>query len=174
MVSSRNDIITRLGGKVQYEMTVIEFAERLIEDRSLTEICGNFDMDSLADLLDDLLRIAFFPQNESRAKREAKLSLQHFRLFQLGLSDEHFDCVRTHFQEALRHSWITENVVKEALWYFDTLRPLFDSQVTEDQTIGNPNAAGQKQTNKTGVSAQNVALSQVDDRSKVTMMAPTA
>lgn len=178
MSCGKNDIINRLGGKVQYEMTVIDFAERLIKDSSLKRIYGNFDVDSLAGLLHDLLRAVLFEeedtQGESRAKREAKLVLHHFRLFQLGLNGTHFDTIRNHFRDALFHSWVEEEIVCEATSYLDSIWPLFESQALDHQNVCWRKKMDAKATYKHSDTRQTPSLAQVDILTKNTMAPRTA
>lgn len=156
-------------------MTVIEFAERLIEDPSLTSIYGNFDVDSLAGLLHDTLRVALFETAEdgSRAKQEAKLFLHHFRLFQLGLNGNHFQVIKDHFREALLHSWVDEAIVEEAVSYLDSLWPLFRDHDGASSTNSHSGTKERKTSDREGAN-ETVALAQLDVLLKKIMVPRTA
>lgn len=115
-VNSKNDIVNRMGGMTQYEMTIMDFCERLRTDKELGKFYGNMDIDSLFLFQKETLEWAFgdFATPEERHKAENRIKLRHYRLLKSGLSDQHFDAILQQFVEAMRESWVEDDVVNDA------------------------------------------------------------
>lgn len=124
-----------MGGHAQYEMAIFDLCDRMIEDKTLAEVYGNFESSSLADMQKEFLDLAFLENEEDRDTLEARVFLHHFRLFELGLSEKHFDAIEMHLVESLRHAWVDEDVIAEASDRVESLRHLFVLMNKESSTV---------------------------------------
>ncbi len=54
-----------------------------------------------------------------------RTTLQHYRLFQLGLDASHFEIVTNHLLDSLEYSWCEADVIEDMLDLFEPLRASF-------------------------------------------------
>lgn len=111
---------------MDYEMTIIDYTERLTLDIDLRRHFDSLSASSFSRFPRELLDLAFLnPTTEHAAGlRERKLRL--YRLItECDLNDSHFDRMKMHFVESLRHSWVNTDIIEIASKHLDDLRYLF-------------------------------------------------
>eukprot|EP00980_Cylindrotheca_fusiformis_P012249 scaffold2986_cov82-Cylindrotheca_fusiformis.AAC.1 len=64
-------------------------------------------------------------------KIKSRVALRHFRLFQRGLCEKHFDLLSEHFADALRDCWLPQDVIGLCLNGFQQMRPMFEENGQE-------------------------------------------
>eukprot|EP00934_Nitzschia_sp_Nitz4_P003712 Nitzschia sp. Nitz4//scaffold286_size23798//8623//9249//NITZ4_008450-RA/size23798-processed-gene-0.27-mRNA-1//-1//CDS//3329545738//3702//frame0 len=130
----KNNILARLGGETQMEMTILGFCDRLRDDATLNKFYNEVSSSNLVTMQHDAIDYAFLVDADETSsdnyadyyeKLEGRLLLQHYRLLDAGLSVKHFPAIREHFMESLRESWVQESDVEEAAKYFDSLQFVF-------------------------------------------------
>lgn len=123
----KDDLVNRIGGMVQYDMTILEFCCSLRDEKHLRKFYGNFDTESFLTFQRETLDWAFcdFQSAEERERATARVMLRHHRLIQEGLGDRHYDTIEHHFVDALRHSWVDEEVIEIVIQHLKRLRTLF-------------------------------------------------
>eukprot|EP00934_Nitzschia_sp_Nitz4_P003990 Nitzschia sp. Nitz4//scaffold286_size23798//10403//11032//NITZ4_008451-RA/size23798-processed-gene-0.44-mRNA-1//-1//CDS//3329545741//3980//frame0 len=140
----KNNIVARLGGEAQLEMTVLDFCDRLREDPALAKFYSKVSSSSLLVMQRDAVEFAFAVDSEETTsdsqadyfeKLESRVMLQHYRLLDAGLASKHFPAIREHFVESLRHSWAEESVIEEASKYFDSLHFIFGTLSQWDDSV---------------------------------------
>eukprot|EP00934_Nitzschia_sp_Nitz4_P008667 Nitzschia sp. Nitz4//scaffold190_size42200//10912//11637//NITZ4_007389-RA/size42200-processed-gene-0.59-mRNA-1//1//CDS//3329540135//8657//frame0 len=131
----KDNLIERMGGEAQLEMTILGFCDRLQADNTLKKYYGKMEPSNLMILQRDAIDYAFAEdaddasdaQAQAYEKLESKVLLQHYRLLDAGLGAKHFPAIRQHFVESLRESWAEESVIQDAEKHFDTLKFIFGS-----------------------------------------------
>ena len=63
----------------------------------------------------------------------ALIHTKHQRLFDEGLSEEHFDIVAAHFIDTLNHLGVKQAEIDEAVGVIAPLRPVFEREAIEAQ-----------------------------------------
>lgn len=63
----------------------------------------------------------------------ALIHTKHKRLFDEGLSEEHFDIVAGHFIDTLNHLGVKQMQIDEAVGVIAPLRPVFEKEAIEAQ-----------------------------------------
>lgn len=67
------------------------------------------------------------PEGEMEThSRRSRVALHHFRLFQSGLNESHFDVLSKHLKYALEDCWASDDVIQDCERHFASLRPLFE------------------------------------------------
>ncbi len=126
----KSDSLTRFGGEAQYDMAVFDFCDRIIEDSTLAFFYGAFGHDRLAVVQKNLLDLAFLESADEEGYISSLLNsvtLEHSKLFTIGLNETHFDSLKNPFVEALRHSWVEEDVLEEAILLLKPLPVMFSN-----------------------------------------------
>lgn len=127
----KKDVISRLGGPLQYQKLIIELTERLVRDPKLKPSFGSLDYNGVHKVLKDMLDLALCDLDmESREKLHAKVVLYHYGLFLLGLNATNFTDIKNHLIGALLHSWVDADVIDDILSLFEELRKeVFDADI---------------------------------------------
>jgi hypothetical protein len=111
-------------------MTIIDYNERLTLDTELWRHFASLSAPSFIRFQRELLDVAFLDQTtteEATGLRERKLHL--YRLIsECGLNENHFDRMKMHLIESLRHSWVNSDIIEIANNHLDDLRYLFAHQ----------------------------------------------
>ncbi|CAJ1930957.1 unnamed protein product [Cylindrotheca closterium] len=129
-VHFKDNIIERMGGSSSLNMLVVSFCENIKDDPSLAQYFGNFAFKDLSVLEEELLMAALVEsegENDIQSRR-SRVALRHFRLFESGLNEHHFDRISKHLKYALEDCWAPEDVIQDCGRHFAGLRPLFEHQ----------------------------------------------
>lgn len=128
------NLIQKLGGHSLYQFIILSFCENILEDQGLSEIYEDHDIDSLADLKQNLLDTSFLrveskqPIFAGEGSRN-RIILQNYALFEKGFNVHHFDQLRKHFVSALHESWIQDDALFDLCQQrFDDLRSIFEDE----------------------------------------------
>lgn len=123
----KDNLLSRIGGSYSLNFLVISWCKHIQEDSSLKEFYGDYSLDNLTGLQQKLLMAAFVePANKAEAKNlRSRVTMQHYRLFESGLNETHFDKLSVHFSSALRDCWQSNDVIEDCEKYFKELRSLF-------------------------------------------------
>ena len=122
----KDNLLLHFGGEMDYEMTIIDYNERIISDNELRRHFEALSASRFNRFLCELLDLAFLDQtkNEDGDLRDRKLWL--YRLIsECALNECNFDRMKMHFIESLRHSWVNGDVIAIASSHLEDLRYLF-------------------------------------------------
>lgn len=110
---------------MDYEMTIIDYNERVALDNEFRRPFDALSASRFDQFLCELLDLAFLDQTADDAGvRERKLHL--YRLIsECDLNEGHFDRLKMHFIESLRHSWVNGDSIEIASNHLEDLRYLF-------------------------------------------------
>lgn len=127
-VHFKDNIIERIGGSSNLNLLVVSFCEYIKEDPSLVEFNGNLAFKDLSTMEEELLMAALVEtEGETEAQtRRSRVALRHFRLFQSGLNELHFDVLSKHLKYALEDCWASDDVIQDCERHFASLRPIFE------------------------------------------------
>lgn len=80
--SYKDEIVKCMGGRAQYEMTVLQFCENLKDHEELRRFYGDMDINSLFLFQQETLDWAFvaYLSSEERNNAETRVKLRHHRL----------------------------------------------------------------------------------------------
>jgi truncated hemoglobin YjbI len=122
----KHDLIAKIGGQSQFDFLIIDYCETIREDPFLQCFFGNFDLHSLITLQTEMLDTAFLDVSEVEAVGlRNHLALRHYRLFEMGFNEQHFDVLEEHFQEAMRDCWVEDDIMEALKKDYNELRPIF-------------------------------------------------
>ena len=122
----KNNIVERLGGIRQYEMTALHMGESMMKDPDLKRFFGSAAADDLCALQMSVLDLALGDMdNGTRNFLLNRATLRHYRLFQEGLNGTHFALIQNHLEAALRESWADADVIDGVLALFKPLQESF-------------------------------------------------
>ena len=130
----KNDILSRMGGNCQYEMTIYRWSELILEDPQLRRLFRKVTLDDAFGMNRNLLDLVLrdFDTKAKQGTLRNRAFLQHYRLFRDGMnSTSDFDCLKATLSDALQHSWTDEDVCTEVLEAFETLRTSFFEEGTK-------------------------------------------
>lgn len=127
MDGCKRNIIERMGGPSYFDVIVFQMCERTLEDKRLQKYFGQCHIDDLFDMQRVLMNLAIceFRDEEAKQKVYYRATLQHYRLFELGLDVNHFDILKSHLIASLEYSWCDADVMKDLLDLFESLRTDF-------------------------------------------------
>ena len=132
--SNNNGFLERIGGESQYDFLIMTFCDSILEDAALQGFFQNFEMEAMAALMKRFLGITF----QSSARLDVtdedvrgKIVLRNYALFEMGLSQTHFEQLQSHFEFALHDSWLEEEVMNECKGRFNDLRKVFEMERQE-------------------------------------------
>jgi truncated hemoglobin YjbI len=109
----KHDLIAKIGGQVQFDFLIMDYCETIQEDPCLQRFFGTCELNSLITLQTEMLNAAFLDVSEEEAEGlRTHLALKHYRLFEMGFNERHFDVLEEHFQEAMRDCWIQDDVME--------------------------------------------------------------
>lgn len=133
----KNDIVNRMGGTTQYEMTVLDFCERIRSHKKLFKYYEGMDINSLFLFQKETFDWAFgdYATSDEESKAKNRVKLRHYRVLKNGLSDRHFDAICQQFVEAMRESWVEEDVINEATENLQCLHSLLRSMKPSKEKI---------------------------------------
>lgn len=131
----KDNLLERMGGSSNLDFLTISYCERIEDDSSLEVFYGKCDWKNLICLQSEMIMAALL-KTDSQSDADslkARVSLRHYRLFELGFNEAHFDTLANHFAGALRDCWISDDAIKRCDLYFKELRPLFESSANKQQ-----------------------------------------
>lgn len=124
-VKYKDDLLERIGGTGIFDFLIISFSERIHDDPRLSRFYGNFSLDHLIAFQKELLMAALLEHasEEDAHNVLTRVTLRHYRLFELGLNEDHFDSLCHHFSCGLHDCWVPSDVAKDCETHFRSLRP---------------------------------------------------
>lgn len=123
---SKLEIIQRLGGQHLYDMIVLDLCSRISCDPKLFKFYRTFNSKDLCVQQRRVLDTCFLDSGtEQRKAAESLIILYHFRLFQIGLGDRHFDRILDHLVESLRVAWADEDLIDVIISRYESMRGVF-------------------------------------------------
>jgi len=131
----KDNLVHRIGGPMDFEMTIIDLCDRLMNDNILMQhFCRLLGKTTLYQFQTELLDFAFLDQsaleNNHIDLRSIKLRLQR-NIAACGLTMEHFDIIKNHFIESLRHSWCNSDVIEAAFKHLESITHMFGGDFVE-------------------------------------------
>jgi len=149
----KENIIDRIGGPMDYEMAVIDLCDRSMQDRTLKYHFRNMGSAALSKFQTELLELAFLDQSAAGNNhvdiRSIKLRQQRI-IAECGFTEQHFDLIKGHVIESLRHSWCNGDVIEMAANHIESVRYLFEGDcvqaLREKQVLEAKSAVGPRNT----------------------------
>lgn len=126
-------LLDRLGGKAALKAAVDEFYARLVRDHGLLPFFVGVNVEQLKKHQYNFMSTAFtkIPEGMNIA---GIIKEKHARLFEMGLSEYHFDLVASHFVATLQYLKVEPSVIDEAAGVILPLRPTFVECAAEVRT----------------------------------------
>ncbi|CAJ1942342.1 unnamed protein product [Cylindrotheca closterium] len=133
----RENIVERMGGEATFEFFLVSYCERLEEDHRLHHYFKDLDSKSMTRLQKELLLMAFLqPTSDNDFKTlTRRVSSKFSALFALGMNEEHFEMMESHFSASLYDCLSREDVIQSCLRLFANLMTFFQDNslsVTND------------------------------------------
>lgn len=125
----KDALVEKVGGQRHYDFAVINYCEMIRKDPRVNFFFAHLNLRGLILMQKDFLDGAFLvlPQQDT-AVVMGYLVRKYQLLWQMGINEEYFDVLKSHFVEALRDSWIDESLVKLFEKHYESLRPLFQQK----------------------------------------------
>jgi len=123
-MTDKTTLKERLGGEVALRAAVDLFYERLVADERLKPFFAGINIKLLKWHQYNFMNIAFTKIPEG-LDVPLLICTKHERLFQMGMSETHFDIVAGHFIETLKALGVTQPLIDEAVGVIAPLRPVF-------------------------------------------------
>ena len=122
----KDNLLLHFGGEKDFEMTIIDYNERIMLDSELRRHFEALSVSRFDQFLCELLDLAFLDHTteDSGPLNDRKLWLYRM-ISECELNDCHFDRIKMHFIESLRHSWVNSDVISIASRHLEGLRYLF-------------------------------------------------
>eukprot|EP00980_Cylindrotheca_fusiformis_P012248 scaffold2985_cov75-Cylindrotheca_fusiformis.AAC.1 len=126
-IQYKDNLILRIGGSSKFTFLVLSYCERIKDDASLDKYYGKMQIDNLMTMQKEFLMAAFLDPASFNAgdKIRSRVTLRHFRLFQRGLCEKHFDVLAQHFVDALFDCWLPQDVIELCFTGFQQMRTIF-------------------------------------------------
>jgi hypothetical protein len=126
MPEDKSDLFSRLNGESTLDFAIIASCERIMNDPTLEPFYRHFDMENLRFLQKEMLlfAIAKAPKN---IDVNARISLRHYQLVDMGFNESHFDLQIGHLVAALEESWVEKEVIDDVKSCMGAFRVLFES-----------------------------------------------
>lgn len=109
-----------MGGYSIYDLAILDFSERLVEDPNLHHLYGKISWGSLCQMQREVLDLALIDMNQVE-KNDAyiRIMLYHYRLFSWGLTNWHFHIMREHLFDVLLHLLVEPDVRNDIVQFYD-------------------------------------------------------
>lgn len=120
----KDNLLRRIGGMSSLEFLVISYCTRIQDDASLQQFYGNCALKNLITIQKEFLMAALLKSSDE-AQSKSRAAIRHYRLFELGLNETHFDALFNHFSGSLRDCWLASDVIEDCEKHFNSLRPVF-------------------------------------------------
>ena len=119
-----DSLLHRLGGEENRELTILQFYKLIKEDPQLDPFFADTDIKLLRAHQKRFMIVAFthIPEDFDVA---SFIVQRHYRLFQMGLNETHFDLVANHLVTALRQMWVEQEEINEVLAILGPFREVF-------------------------------------------------
>lgn len=123
----KDNLLERIGGASNFDFLIISYSERIQDDESLHRFYGHIQLYNLNAFQKELVSAALIqPTSKSSADAlKTRVALRHYRLFDLGFNETHFDALSRHFSHALLDCWQDDDVIVLCEKYFQEMRPIF-------------------------------------------------
>lgn len=125
----KDNLLERFGGAAAFKFLIIAYCERILSDDELDRLFGNFTLNGLIPIQTDLLLAAFvdtMSTSDELADLQGRVTLSHYRLFEMGLNESHFDRLQEHFTSSLYDCWLEDDVVELSKKHFKSVRVVFE------------------------------------------------
>ena len=136
------NLLGRLGGEDALEAVVEKFYDRVVQDDDLKEFFEKTDMPVLMAHQKRFMTVAF-TEIPDDFDVKGYIIERHYRLFDKGLNEYHFDRVIKHLAETLASFGVSAELIAETKTYLDPFREVFEKTKREDimtylkKSIGN-------------------------------------
>lgn len=133
MAEDANDtLLKRLGGEENLEVTIIEFYDRILKDPALRPFFGGVNMAMLKMHQKRFMMMAFttIPEDFDLG---AYIIERHWRLFEKGLNETHFDLVAGHLVATLKEMWVEHKVIDDVVKLLVPFRSVFDANGRQEK-----------------------------------------
>eukprot|EP00540_Astrosyne_radiata_P012034 CAMPEP_0116844558 /NCGR_PEP_ID=MMETSP0418-20121206/12763_1 /TAXON_ID=1158023 /ORGANISM="Astrosyne radiata, Strain 13vi08-1A" /LENGTH=220 /DNA_ID=CAMNT_0004475541 /DNA_START=73 /DNA_END=735 /DNA_ORIENTATION=+ len=144
---SQRLLLDRIGGATALELAVEKCYARLIADKRLKDFFVGVNIEALMTHQVRFMLMAFTHIPKS-VDVHTLIVTKHSRLFDMGLSEVHFDIFAEHFTATLQELNIDEALIDEALVTVVPLRPCFEEGAKiarEKKAKGDREADGHRQ-----------------------------
>jgi hemoglobin len=118
-------IYDRIGGDAAIEAAVDNFYLRCLGDAELMPFFATTDMDRLKHHQRRFFKLAFTEIPEDIDVANLMLT-KHQKLFEMGLTEHHFDLVAGHLVATLQYLGVEEPLIAECVAVVAPLRPIFE------------------------------------------------
>jgi hemoglobin len=124
-------LLNRLGGEDNLELTILHMYDTIMKDPMLQPFFANTDMAMLRAHQKRFMVLAFteIPKDFDVAAFMVK---RHYRLFEMGLNETHFDQVTGHLVEALKQMWVEPEVIDDVVRFLGPFRSVFEKTGRSD------------------------------------------
>ena len=126
----KDSLIEKVGGQRYYDFAVINHCELIRKDPRVNFFFAHLDLRGLILLQKEFLDGAFLVLSQQDTTILLGYLLKKYQLlWQMGINEECFNILKTHFVAALRDCWIDESLVPLFEKHYESLRPLFQQKV---------------------------------------------
>lgn len=125
MSTKKVTILSRVGGKAALDALIEEFYFRLLCDEELLFFFQGVDMHLLKVHQKRFMTLAF-TEIPKELDVSGMIKGAHWRLFQMGLNEKHFDTVAGHLVETLQVLEVPQDLIEEIIAVVGPLRPVFE------------------------------------------------
>ena len=129
-----DELVQRFGGENNLHYIIMSYCDKILDDESLEQFFGDYEVDTLLRLEKEFLLAAFAGPNSKYQDLHRRVSLRHQHLFEMGLNETHFDILQEHFMNALHENWVEENIIAVCRSNFAGLRYIFMDSCTNHVT----------------------------------------
>jgi hemoglobin len=123
-------IFDRIGGDAAIEAAVDNFYLKCLGDEELVPFFETTDMNKLKHHQRRFFKMAFTEIPEDIDVADLMLT-KHQKLFEMGLTEHHFDLVAGHLVATLQYLGVEEPLIAECVAVVAPLRPVFEKGATE-------------------------------------------
>ena len=123
-------MLEKLGGREVLQKAIDIFYQKQLEDDRLMAFFHGVDVEIIKWHQFNLMSIAFTAVPDNFDLKHLLLT-RHQRLYDEGLSEEHFDMVLQHFKDTLKEMNVEPELAKEALEVVMPLRDVFEQGARE-------------------------------------------
>jgi hemoglobin len=127
----KKTLLSRLGGEGALETALEKLYDSVITDKELIPFFDKVDMHVLKAHQHRFMTVAF-TQIPKDFDAKAFIIERHYRLFEKGITEEHFDLVVKHLETALQSCLVDVAVIEETKQHLGPFREVFETTKRED------------------------------------------
>ena len=129
--ASKVDLLDEIGGEAQFDFVIMTFCELIQEDSSLGPLFKGIHVDTLVDLMKNLLDATLDIVSSHSAQNEStrnRIVMKNYAIFELGLNKSHFAKMKVHYESALHDAWVEDEVFSECMHRFEYLESILEEE----------------------------------------------